>query len=85
MSSTVVQGTVRRAGAPLGGAYVQVLDPDGAFTGERRTAPDGRYRFHLVPGRWSIVAFAPRTDRAVHEIDLVDGQELELPLELPEA
>ena len=83
MSRTIVQGTVGRAGAPLGGAYVQVLDLDGAFTGERRTGADGRYRFHLVPGRWTIVAFAPGTDRAAREVELAEGQELELPIEFP--
>ena len=82
MAATIVQGTVRRGGAPLAGAYVQVLDVDGAFTGERRTAADGRYRFHLVPGRWSIVAFAHGAERTVHDLTLSDGEERDLEVQL---
>jgi hypothetical protein len=78
----VIHGEVRRGGAPAGGAYVQVLDQAGEFTGERRTGADGAYRFYLSPGRWSLVAFAPGVPRIAYEVDLGEGEERRLDLDL---
>jgi len=82
MAQTIVEGTIRRGGAPVAGAYVQVLDPQGAFTGERRTGGDGAYRFYLVPGRWSLVAFAGGGGRAERELTLDEGDAVRLDLDL---
>jgi hypothetical protein len=82
MAQTIVEGTIRRGGTPASGAYVQVLDPQGAFTGERRTGPDGAYRFHLVAGRWSLVAFAAGGARAERAVTLADGDAVRVDLDL---
>ena len=72
---TILRGAVLRAGAPASGAYVRVLDGGGEFTGEQRTGDDGRFRFNLSPGRWSVVAFAAGGERTVQEVTLADGED----------
>ena len=64
----VIQGTVTRAGAPVGGAYVRLLDDGGEFTAEVPTSATGEFRFFAAPGRWTLRTLAPRSapaDRAV--------------------
>jgi hypothetical protein len=72
---TVLSGEVQRAGQPAGGVYVRVLDATGEFTGEQRTGLDGAFRFHLSPGRWSVVAFAAGSQRTVCDVTLDEGDE----------
>jgi hypothetical protein len=79
---TVLSGEVQRAGRPAGGVYVRVLDAGGEFTGEQRTGVDGAFRFHLSPGRWSIVAFAAGSERAVRDVTLDEGDERTLEVTL---
>jgi hypothetical protein len=53
---TVVAGTVRTAGEPLGGAYVRLLDDTGEFTAEVVSSASGQFRFFAAPGSWTIRA-----------------------------
>jgi hypothetical protein len=57
----VVQGIVRRAGEPLGGAYVRLLDASGEFTAEVPTSATGQYRFFAAPGQWTLRTLAPQS------------------------
>ncbi len=57
--ATVVEGVVVRAGAPVPGAYVRLLDADGEFTAEVVTSATGRFRFYAAPGEWTLRALAP--------------------------
>lgn len=63
----VIQGRVLKAGAPVAGAYVRLLDAGGEFTAEVVSAEDGHFRFFAGDGRWSLRTLAPgvTTDRAV--------------------
>jgi hypothetical protein len=81
---TVIEGVVRRAGAPLGGAYVRLLDGSGEFAAEVPTDDAGRFRFFAAPGSWTLRTLAPgaaTVDRTVvaaagviSEVDVaVDG------------
>lgn len=70
---TTLEGTVTRAGAPLGGAYVQLRDPNGDFTGELRTMEDGAFRFYMEPGRWTVVVMAGGDGRLEREVVLASG------------
>jgi hypothetical protein len=67
-TQAVVQGVVTRAGEPVGGAYVRLLDASGEFTAEVPTSATGHFRFFAGPGRWTVRTLAPQAapvDRAV--------------------
>ena len=53
---TVLIGTVRTAGEPVGGAFVRLLDGTGEFTAEVVTSASGQFRFFAAPGNWTIRA-----------------------------
>ncbi|MGB8198634.1 MAG: DUF1416 domain-containing protein [Pseudonocardiaceae bacterium] len=53
---TVLTGTVRTAGEPLGGAFVRLLDSTGEFTAEVVSSASGQFRFFAAPGPWTIRA-----------------------------
>jgi hypothetical protein len=55
----VVQGTVTKAGQPVGGAFVRLLDGTGEFTAEVVTSESGAFRFFAAPGEWTVRALAP--------------------------
>jgi hypothetical protein len=57
---TVVQGVVSAGGAPVGGAYVRLLDGDGEFTAEVVTTPLGEFRFFAAPGEWTLRVLSPQ-------------------------
>lgn len=52
----VLTGKVRSGGAPVGGAYVRLLDSTGEFTAEVVSSPDGDFRFFAAPGQWTVRA-----------------------------
>jgi len=63
----VIQGRVLRAGSPVAGAYVRLLDPSGEFTAEVPTSATGHFRFFAGEGTWTLRTLAPgaKADRAV--------------------
>lgn len=52
----VVAGTVTGASGPIGGAYVRLLNGDGAFVGEVQASPGGDFRFYAAAGDWTVRA-----------------------------
>jgi uncharacterized protein YfaS (alpha-2-macroglobulin family) len=56
---TVITGQVLRAGAPVAGAFVRLLDATGEFTAEVVTNATGDFRFYAAPGNWTLRALAP--------------------------
>jgi hypothetical protein len=58
-TATVIQGLVVRAGDPVAGAYVRLLDSSGEFTAEVVSSATGVFRFFASPGRWTLRALAP--------------------------
>ncbi len=53
----VLNGQVTAAdGAPVGGAYVRLLDATGEFTAEVVSSPEGHFRFFAAPGEWTVRA-----------------------------
>lgn len=52
----VLDGTVTSAGAPVGGAFVRLLDAFGEFTAEVVSSPEGVFRFYAAPGAWTVRA-----------------------------
>lgn len=78
---TVITGVVRAAGAPVGGAYVRLLDATGEFTAEVVTSPAGQFRFFAAPGSWTLRALSRQgngdatveADRGINSISLSVG------------
>ena len=52
----VLGGKVTAAGAPVGGAFVRLLDASGEFTAEVVSSEDGDFRFFAAPGQWTVRA-----------------------------
>ena len=65
-NQAVIQGAVLRGGvgdgvpngAPVGNAYVRLLDSTGEFTAEVPTNELGQFRFFAAPGEWTVVVLA---------------------------
>jgi hypothetical protein len=57
--TAVLQGRVTRAGAPVQGAYVRLLDSTGELTGETVTADNGGFTFETPQGEWMLRALSP--------------------------
>jgi Protein of unknown function (DUF1416) len=53
---TVLSGRVLSGEAPVGGAFVRLLDGNGDFTGEVVSSADGEFRFYAAPGNWTVRA-----------------------------
>jgi hypothetical protein len=77
---TVIQGVVTSGdGAPVGSAYVRLLDGGGEFTAEVVSSATGQFRFFAAPGTWTVRALhasgtgqkAVAADRGVNTADLV--------------
>ena len=58
----VVQGQVLREGAPVGNAYVRLLDGSGEFTAEVPTSVTGHFRFFAREGEWTLRTLAPKAE-----------------------
>jgi len=52
----VLGGQVTAGGAPVGGAFVRLLDASGEFTAEVVSSDDGNFRFFAAPGEWTVRA-----------------------------
>ncbi len=75
-NQTLIQGAVLRGGvgdgvpngAPVGNAYVRLLDSTGEFTAEVPTNEFGQFRFFAAPGEWTVVVLAhgARVELKVH-------------------
>ncbi len=60
-NQSVIEGTVSRDGAGVGGAYVRLLDAAVEFTAEVPTDDAGSFRFFARPGRWTLRTLVPRS------------------------
>ena len=78
----VVHGVVTRAGSPLPGAYVRLLDGTGEFTAEVQTSATGYFRFYAASGDWTLRTLAPGqvVDTSA---TAVQGQAVEVAVEVP--
>lgn len=80
---SVVQGTVSRSGAPLGGAYVRLLDSSGEFTAEVVTSATGAFRFFAAPGDWTLRTLAPAAAPLDVPVTAVQGDVVETAIDVP--
>src|ERR1044072_2135266 len=75
---TVITGVVQAGDAPVGGAYVRLLDASGEVTAEGVPSEAGQFRFFAAPGTWPLRALSRQgnggttvaADRGVTEVAL---------------
>ena len=78
----VVHGVVLKAGSPLPGAYVRLLDGTGEFTAEVQTSATGYFRFYAAGGDWTLRTLAP--GQVVDTLaTAVQGQAVQVTVEVP--
>ncbi|MPZ96213.1 MAG: DUF1416 domain-containing protein [Propionibacteriales bacterium] len=78
----VIQGVVTRGDAPVGGAYVRLLDGSGEFTAEVPTSATGHFRFFAAPGQWTLRTLAPKADPVDHAVVAATGTVAEVAISL---
>ena len=70
----VVQGQVLRNGAPVGNAYVRLLDGSGEFTAEVPTSVTGHFRFFAREGEWTLRTLAPGSEPVDRKVQAQIGE-----------
>jgi uncharacterized GH25 family protein len=74
----VVQGQVLRNGAPVGNAYVRLLDGSGEFTAEVPTSVTGHFRFFAREGEWTLRTLAPKAEPVDNKVVAAVGSVAEV-------
>jgi uncharacterized GH25 family protein len=74
----VVQGQVLRDGAPVGNAYVRLLDGSGEFTAEVPTSVTGHFRFFAREGEWTLRTLAPKAEPVDNKVVAAIGSVAEV-------
>ena len=82
---TVIQGAVTRAGEPVHGAYVRLLDSTGEFTAEVPTSATGQFRFFAAPGQWTLRTLAPRVQPVDRQVQAQKGSAVDIEVALTPA
>jgi hypothetical protein len=70
-----MSGKVLVQGQPTEGAYIRINGPSGDFVWEARTDNDGQFNFNLPEGEWTVVAFAPGTEKHTRQCVLTADSE----------
>lgn len=73
-TQTVIEGTISRDGAGVGGAYVRLLDASGEFTAEVPTDDAGSFRFYARPGEWTLRTLVSRSSSVDLGVSAEAGQ-----------
>ncbi|HET7386464.1 MAG TPA: DUF1416 domain-containing protein [Nocardioidaceae bacterium] len=81
-TQSVIHGVVRRAGEPVGTAYVRLLDRTGEFTAEVPTSESGEFRFFAAPGEWTLRTLAPKSQPVDQPVTAARGQVAEVAVAL---
>lgn len=79
---SVIQGVVSRAGQPVTGAYVRLLDGGGEFTAEVPTSATGQFRFFAAPGTWTLRTLAPGAEVVDQNVVASKGEVAEVAVTL---
>ncbi|GAA4897462.1 DUF1416 domain-containing protein [Streptomonospora salina] len=74
----VIQGVVRRDGAPLSGAYARLVNSSDDFVGEVATGEEGTFRFFAANGAWKVKVLASKGFSAEYEVEAETGKVIDL-------
>jgi len=85
VGETSIRGMVEREGQPVEGAYVRLTGSQEEFVAEQRTTEDGRFRFWVVPGDWTLICLAPGAERLEQTASLAKGKAVDVRFELQAA
>jgi 5-hydroxyisourate hydrolase-like protein (transthyretin family) len=85
VGETSIRGIVERQGKPAEGAYVRLTGSQDEFVAEQRTTEDGRFRFWVVPGDWTVICLAPGADRLTQTVSLAKGRAVDVKFDLEPA
>ncbi|MDA8369226.1 MAG: DUF1416 domain-containing protein [Nocardiopsaceae bacterium] len=77
-NQAVIQGVVRRGGAPLSGAYARLLNSSDDFVGEVATGEEGTFRFFAADGEWKVRVLASQGFTAEYAITAETGKVIDL-------
>lgn len=77
-NEAIIQGVVLRHGAPVGNAYVRLLDKAGEFTAEVPTSATGHFRFFASPGPWTLRTLAPKAEPLDTDVEAAIGSVAEV-------
>ena len=88
-TQTIIQGVILRDGesdgvpngAPVGNAYVRLLDSTGEFNAEVPTNADGQFRFFAAPGAWTLVILVSGA-REERNVTAIKGNPVDLVIEI---
>jgi hypothetical protein len=72
MADLHIEGTVRRGGEPVEGAYITLNSGD-TFIAERRTGPDGTYEFNTTDGSGVLICRMSGRDAVQREVSSEGG------------
>ncbi len=70
----VIEGQVRREGAPVTTGYARLLDGGGEFVAEVPLGGDGGFRFFAAPGSWTVRVLAPGSQTWDERVTVSYGQ-----------
>jgi hypothetical protein len=81
-TETVIEGIVQKDSAPVGGAFVRLLDGTGEFTAEVVTDDAGTFRFFAAPGEWTLRALASGGVKVDEKVQAEAGQQTKVAISI---
>jgi hypothetical protein len=82
---TTLSGTITvQGGRPATDAVVELHNATGDVMDQVRVNDDGRYKFYVSPGIWSLTIWDRYGHRGVGEVNVLEGDDKTLDIELTE-
>ena len=82
--STTISGRVSVQGETSLDATVELHNSTGDIVTQSQVDEEGRYIFHLAPGRWAVNGYDTKGHRGRGDFELEDGDHKVLDLDLTE-
>ncbi len=73
MSAVLLRGLVGRQGRPVSDAVVELHNAGGDVLTQVQVDAEGRFVFHVTPGRWSLHAWDRRGHRGRADVTVDEG------------